>query len=640
MLRSLLIVGIACSDGPGAPDAADAVDAEQADASEDASIGDRDVPADGGATDAGLRVLVTLDGVPIGDALVVQGGSDRTWRTGADGWASIDLDLGVEGQLVVMGSHPEARIRAADVGRTATATIALARFDRSDNPDYRFQDPGEPSRRTTTSQCGHCHIDIDDGWFESPHRTSASNAHLWDLYLGTSGPGVIGLGTFGGCADCHAPGIDGVLGGRDLREAAGFALDYGVHCDVCHRIERVTVGGAPAFGGWLSAVRPSEPGPRTLGAGGLLPLTFGPSHDSPNPRMGSVQRDHFREAPICGGCHQLEQGELAGGIDRARWPSGRLPIHTTFEEWEASPMNPASPCQECHMPPNAMAVNAANLEHFPNATIGIQGGWHRPPGSVRHHSFVGPRTPSSGMLELAAAIRIVRSLEGGVLTATVTVKNVGPGHAIPTGEPLRSLILLVDAECGAPLEAIGGDAVPWFGGSIAAKESGDFTDWPAAEVGDVVRVVRYGPYVDYAGFGPFGDGTFDATEKGIRREIVAGSATVTAVNPIAFDRGVPSGDAAYLTRGGTSAGRPGFAFARVLADAAGETMVPHFLATDVVADNRLLPQQSFSTNHRFDAAACAAPIVHARLVYRRFPLELAAERRWDPGDRIIAEAER
>ena len=29
---------------------------------------------------------------------------------------------------------------------------------------------------------------------------------------------------FGACADCHAPGIDGVLGGRSLLEAAGFAL--------------------------------------------------------------------------------------------------------------------------------------------------------------------------------------------------------------------------------------------------------------------------------------------------------------------------------------------------------------------------------------------------------------------------------
>ena len=39
---------------------------------------------------------------------------------------------------------------------------------------------------------------------------------------------------FGGCADCHAPAINGRLGGRDLLEATDFSYDYGVHCDFCH----------------------------------------------------------------------------------------------------------------------------------------------------------------------------------------------------------------------------------------------------------------------------------------------------------------------------------------------------------------------------------------------------------------------
>lgn len=583
----------------------------------------------------GVIVLVTLDGEPLPDALVVQGGREGGWRTGADGRVRVEVDDTVAGDEVLMASHPEARIEAAELFGSKTATIALERFDRSDNPDYAFQDPGEPDRSPNTAQCGHCHLTIDADWYGSPHRTSASNPHLWEIYEG------LPPGETGGCADCHAPGIDGTLFGRDLRDATGLALEYGVHCDVCHRVEDVVVGAAPAFGGWLVPMRPSEPGPVALGAGGYFPLTFGPSHDSPNPRMGSVQRDHFREARLCGGCHQLEQGELAGTIDRSRWPSGRIPIHTTYAEWEAGPMNQVAPCQACHMPPDPAAANGADLHLHEGAIVGIQGGWYRPPGSVRRHSFIGPRTPSSRMLELAAAIFLEKSVAGGVVTATVTVKNVSAGHAIPTGEPLRSMLLLVDADCGgAPLTGAGGDAVPWFGGAVSSKNAAeDWSDWPAAQIGDVVRVVRLADFVDYAGFGPFGDGTFSAAEKGLRRELVVGSATVTAVAPVTFDRPVPSGDVAYLTRSEASAGRPGFAFARVLADSAGQTMVPHAEAVDVVADNRLMPQTSATTVHRFDTP-CPDPTITARLVYRRFPLPVARQRGWSPGDSLMAAAHR
>lgn len=638
-LGFLLVV--ACDEQPAPSDAgappADAADAAFPDAAPPPMDAGPDRPDGGppGPDAGGIVVLVTLDGEPLPDALVLQGGREDGWRTGPDGRVRVELDEGVVGDRVLIASHPEARIQAVKPFSSVTATIALERFDRSDNPDYAFQDPGEPSRRPNTTQCGHCHLTIDDDWFGSPHRTSASNPHLWAIYE------ELPAGETGGCADCHAPGIDGALFGRDLRDASGFALDYGVHCDVCHRVEDVVVGAAPAFGGWLVPMRPSEPGPVSLGAGGFFPLTFGPSHDSPNPRMGSVQRDHFREARLCGGCHQLEQGELAGSIDRTRWPDGRIPIHTTYAEWEAGPMNGVAPCQSCHMPPAPTAANGADLQLHTDAVVGVRGGWYRPPGSVRRHSFIGPRTPSSRMLELAAAIFLDKSVAGGVVTATVTVKNVSAGHALPTGEPLRSMILLVDARCGAsPLAPVGGDAIPWFGGAISSKTAAeDWSDWPSAQIGDVVRVVRLGDYIDYAGFGPFGDGTFDAAEKGLAREIVVGSATVTAVAPIAFDRPLPAGDVAYLTRDEGSAGQPGFAFARVLADPTGRTMVPHAEATDVVVDNRLMPQASASTVHQFDTP-CPDPIVHARLLYRRFPTALARARGWAPGEATMAEATR
>ena len=65
----------------------------------------------------------------------------------------------------------------------------------------------------------------------------------------------------GGCADCHAPGINGALGGRDLLEATGYAYSYGVHCDVCHKVEDIDLDAAPGVAGRLKILRPTEASP-------------------------------------------------------------------------------------------------------------------------------------------------------------------------------------------------------------------------------------------------------------------------------------------------------------------------------------------------------------------------------------------
>ncbi len=68
---------------------------------------------------------------------------------------------------------------------------------------------------------------------------------------------------FGGCADCHAPGIDGALGGRDLLEARGVAHESGVHCDVCHKVESVHLDDpAPGVAGAPPRRAASSPGCR------------------------------------------------------------------------------------------------------------------------------------------------------------------------------------------------------------------------------------------------------------------------------------------------------------------------------------------------------------------------------------------
>ena len=69
---------------------------------------------------------------------------------------------------------------------------------------------------------------------------------------------------FGGCADCHAPGINGQLMGRNLHDAVGLAYDAGVHCDTCHKVRDVDMSKPAGYGSRLVVHRPGEPGRTVL----------------------------------------------------------------------------------------------------------------------------------------------------------------------------------------------------------------------------------------------------------------------------------------------------------------------------------------------------------------------------------------
>lgn len=666
--------------------------------------GDPVVPGpDGGVVAAPYKVtlLVTLDGVPVEGAVVGQGGAAARVKSAADGTAQLTVDPAVPGDKYLIASHPAARIGGLDLaGAEAPYRIDLVRFRTDDNPDYQFDDPGVPSDNPPATTCSHCHRTLHADWWASPHRSAAKNPVLHDVYAGAAaaiageaecvaaggawrsgiGPGTgrpaarcyLGDGTLpdlnpscrqtpcdavasdtGGCADCHAPGIDGRLGGRGLLEATGRAYDFGVQCDVCHKVESIDLDKPPGVGGRLHLVRPSEKtGKKDIP---FAPLSFGPFDDVVNGGMGSVQRAHFHDASLCAGCHQLEAAPRLPGakLDATRWPGGTLPIHTTYAEWKAGPFSKVS-CGGCHMPPAAGVMNSADLQHFLD-TEGAVGGWRRPAGTTTHHAWAGPRQPQFRMLENAASLAIERGrTDGGDEVARVTVRNLGAGHALPTGEPLRSLILRVEARCGGePVPAIGGDAIPDFGGALATKGAGeDWQRWPGARVGQVVRVVRTpGGHHDYRGFGPFGDGRFDAAKKGLPITLVAGQSTIRAVDGdrVTFDAPLPAGDLAWLGEEAPAgpgpslplAGAPGFAFARVLADERGRRMVPHHRAIDVAVDNRLLPGDGFTSEHRFAACGKRGGLtVRAVLLYRAYPVELARQRRWSGADTLMVEERR
>lgn len=654
---------------------------------------------------ASLLVTVTLDGAPAADVLLTQPGAGLSWRTDAAGQAAVSLDLSVMGAVAVAASHPEARIGGGELYEddlvAGALLIELERFSTVDNLDYVFHNPGTPDEVNNTGACGHCHTAILADWYASPHSRAASNPVVQDLFAGAAAafadaarceeaggvwrggllPGggegercYLGLGALpalndcvagdcdslatntGGCADCHAPGIDGELGGRGLLEAEGVAYDRGVHCDVCHKVESVDMDNPhPGVGGRLHILRPSDE-PVSAMLGDWAPLTFGPYPDVLSIVVGAVQRDHYTQADLCGGCHQLDAdaSALGGAPDLSRWPEGRLPVQSTYAEWLEGPMSPDVTCQSCHMPADPTLGNAADLGLTDHVEPDMVNGWFRDPGSVRRHVWFGPRSAEERMIDLAAWIRLRTTVEAGLLTVSATVTNSGPGHALPTGDPMRSMLLRVEARCeGAALRPVGGDVVFDVGGALDQQEAdGDWALWPGAVPGQRLRVTRRsGAYVDYVGFGPFGDGTFDAVEKGLPEETYAGEATILAVDAegrVTLDAPLPAGDRAYRVDGEAGlpdegapataqAGAPGFAFARVLAGASGERHVPHFAAVDVISDNRLMPTTAHTSAHLF-AADCEQPVVEAVLLYRPYPLLLARERGWPMVEAVMARA--
>jgi hypothetical protein len=296
------------------------------------------------------------------------------------------------------------------------------------------------------------------------------------------------------------------------------------------------------------------------------------------------------------------------------------------------------------MPPDADVLNGADHQVFPDAETGIVAGWIRPAGSVRRHAWFGPRQPESGLLEHAATLHVQLRKEGDLWIAQVTTTNSGCGHALPTGEPQRQVLLKVDLLCdNNEQKLVGGDVLPGYAGSMAQRPAGtDWSVWPTAQMGDRLRVVRRnGAFHDYQGFGAFAGNALSPADKGIPVETAVGTVSIVSVDEagrVQTDAPIPPGDIAYLIRGNqTLAGAAGVAFARVLNDGAGQIGVHHSQATDVVSDNRLMPQASWQSEHHFNAQ-CLTPQIRARLIHRDFFYRHAQSKAWPLTDRIITEA--
>ncbi|MDI1434840.1 carboxypeptidase-like regulatory domain-containing protein [Polyangium sorediatum] len=670
---------------------------------------------------------VVTDGTsPLPGAIVMQGGGAPALVTGPDGAFSIELSTSIPGAPTVVAAKVGYRSAGIEFDALPEGPIELVLHEAAppDNADgYKFGPPGvgDENLDATTALCGHCHTTLVAQFQQSAHAKATRDPLVQDLYAGTSrahgdaascaaaggewrtgrvpgsmmgtaprcylGSGVLpdlnGCGAkgalacddpalpaaekptaFGACADCHAAGLDGKAGGRDLLEATGIAFDNGNHCDTCHKVRDIDLTKPPGTAGRLLLQRPSE----TVSNDPLAKLRqvmFGPLPDVPNEFMGGSYQPKFSEATFCAGCHEQAQPALLPGqmVDPARFPDG-LPVHSTFAEWSSSPWAEAgAPCQHCHMPPNEGLWNTLDKTTPKNG--GITFGFVRPPEQIRSHAFRGPLAGTPRLLDLALGMWMTAKAAGGGVDVSVTLSNQGCGHALPTGEPMRSLVLVLRAEaCGEVLVASAGPTVPDVGGAWAEGVIGQGVavvgtswSWPEgaahAKPGQVLRVVREtGNWLDYPGIGVFADPTLSPADKGIPIRVpVAEAKVVSAANGQIVTAGmaeVMPGDRVFLGDGlaaevmdgsgsAALAGAPGQAFARVLVDAEGKRFVPHYRAVDMASDSRLPPFTKVTSQHSFVLpAGCPGATVTATALYRPVPVGMAKERGWEARDWVVA----
>lgn len=247
----------------------------------------------------------------------------------------------------------------------------------------------------TAEYCGNCHRAIEEGWKQSVH-SQAMESRLFQDALSMANADL-GPHARTVCLGCHAPTIAAT---HDLKLNLKVTWE-GITCDYCHSIRSVDMSGA---------------NPKAVVV--YSNVKEGPWKGLTSPAHGTAYSPVHTSSVLCATCHQYKN-------------SLGFPVLTTYSEWKQGPY-PAEHkgCQSCHMYRVEGKVVDPRVKRTPKAGINL----HQMPGS---HSLT--------QLNKAIRGKLIVSHDGGQLHVEVDVTNQGAGHMVPTGSPLRKLILEVSA---------------------------------------------------------------------------------------------------------------------------------------------------------------------------------------------------
>ena len=244
-----------------------------------------------------------------------------------------------------------------------------------------------------SQECGNCHKNIYQTWSNSMHAQAISDPVFKLDYLHA-------LNEYGEkireyCLSCHSPTTrysgDSYLKNRISRE--------GINCDFCHSIYAVDLE------------NPKDPFKVNPGS-----TQYGPYQNASSPAHQATYSELHTRSEFCAGCHQLKNS------------SGVL-VLGTYSEWKEGPYPEQKVyCQNCHMPkvPGMPIVDPKVKKSELNMTA---------------HEFLGGHSEIN--LQHSATLRTQFEVEKSKALVTVFVTNAESGHKLPTGTPVRKVILSV-----------------------------------------------------------------------------------------------------------------------------------------------------------------------------------------------------
>jgi hypothetical protein len=413
--------------------------------------------------------VATPDGARVAGAVVQLKGRDHT-RVVADEEGRFRLEFRGRdapwAQPVCAGAtgHRNGETVLFTGDATEDVLVEVTPLDLTDHRSYVWRHPAPDRDPDDAMACGTCHAWQYAEWLGSRHARSADHGHVtWErarmLSARADAPDD--------CAACHQPAWAATTG-RGAYEPRGSIA--GNHCDLCHKVLRTGVGGAPGVFGNVVLARPD---PASTARPGAIHHVFGPAPDVAYAYMGASFHPFASTSWLCGGCHQ------GGGVP------GR-PKVDTFAEWRlwaaARPDARFRECQDCHMKGGVTrTVEGERVSLFAWESL------HRDPTTVHSHAFPGT---SKDLASEALALDVAKAWEPETRRwrVDVAVTNRGAGHRVPTGTWTKHVAIGVWARQGerwlaaaddAPRAALVRSGAP-RGEALAA---GDWRDPPGIVLG-------------------------------------------------------------------------------------------------------------------------------------------------------------
>lgn len=437
---------------------------------------------------------------PVANARVRIAGDDNYELSDINGQFILQYPHGAGNKIkVTAGKEGWFNNEQIDFGYGRTKEIFLNPVYMADHAGYQFISP---------VTCSRCHIELTRYWDQSKMAHTTSNPKVLDMYYGTDAykrediqPGyrLDNPRSNGNCATCHAPSAAASSPwSQDLNSVLRSPRTEwdGISCDYCHKIRKVI----------QDKTKPSGVAPileRQSASKGSSILVFGPYDDVVAPPMAATYNPLLEQGEFCSMCHghfeplgANKSWDYRKIYSAEEWQGfglddgGLLPIQTTYQEWKqwqdqlsSDDPNKGKTCQDCHLSWRKKMLPYGN--YVVDGMARTMWATKRSPKTIHPHHFEGG---TEAQLKTALSMEMEGEITGQILKIRVFITNTNGGHWVPTGEPMRSVMLVlkpVDSN-GESLKMVNGSRLPEWTGTGTVDE-GNYSGLPGKVFAKVLQ---------------------------------------------------------------------------------------------------------------------------------------------------------